>query len=48
MPLFFSLGVSRLTETQSRWTRVGGSGQNHHLGAEDESGAEADLEGEPS
>ena len=25
---------------------VGGSGQNHHLGAEHESGAEADLEGE--
>mgnify|MGYP003579408790 CR=1 FL=1 len=26
----------------------GGSGKNHHLGAEHEAGAEADLEGEPS
>src|SRR5688572_18771163 len=42
------VGVSRLTERQSRWTGTGGSGQNHHLGAEHEAGAEADLEGEAS
>src|SRR6187402_3666194 len=39
-------GVS-FDREQSRWTYVDrGSGQNHHLGAEHESGAEADLQGE--
>ena len=38
--------MSRLTETQSRGTGTDGSGKNHHLGAEHESGAEADLQRE--